>query len=765
MSSFFSTKNCNLEIFEFLNTKIWKILSKINMVFGNVSTEKSVQFVKLKGTNITGNITNAFASIVIEQKFRNIGKNPEKCTLRIDGGMEFIVYNVKVLIGPNVMNFVLREIEEAQQMALEYQKSGRRYGYGEMNKHSSDVLVFELGNIPGYSEFVVHIETSFVGRLNSNNSIAFKLPHDKSYMKKPISLDIDVTMDGIESVEGAKFEATETGGKIKIDNELADDIIFNLKEPLKSSAVSVKVGEDNYVGIAMVPEIDEEVKPMSEYIILIDCSGSMSGTPIKIAKEALEKFLNSIPDNSYFNVIRFGSDFRKFFESPVQNTKENLDKALKLTKGIDANLGGTYLLAPFQDALNEKGKDGYIKQIFIITDGCINDYSEQSKIMSLSSKNRNTTRCFALGIGDGVSKEFIEEFAKTTGGNPLFTRDVSELTSSFMYQLSSAALSAVTNVQIHSEGCEAIEIAPFPIPPLFSNKITCIFAKHAVGGILVEGKIGDNEYEESIEPVESKINIDKMFAFFNIRDLEETITFASSPEEKAKIKENVVKQSLMNGIVSQFTALVNENDDKIQTKVKKWSDDDDDSDDSEDELFLNERQFRGEINYYSNFEPRIGCCMGMNRPAARASKMASFKRSQNVPRCAPPKRKPKRTYDYSDSDNEYEIQVIDHLISNSMSSDSDSSNSSLDVLIKLQNHEGYWSNKSILRRFAKCEIELEGISGKELYTVYAIAILLIHNMSFHKCIKIAFKWLQAQNQSYDWKMAVELAKQKILSNK
>jgi hypothetical protein len=60
-------------------------------------------------------------------------------------------------------------------------------------------------------------------------------------------------------------------------------------------------------------EIVELEPKLYEYIFLIDRSGSMSGSPIKLAVEALKLFLHSLPMGSKFNIVSYGSDFSTLF--------------------------------------------------------------------------------------------------------------------------------------------------------------------------------------------------------------------------------------------------------------------------------------------------------------------------------------------------------------------------------------------------------------------------------------------------------------------
>jgi uncharacterized protein with von Willebrand factor type A (vWA) domain len=84
----------------------------------------------------------------------------------------------------------------------------------------------------------------------------------------------------------------------------------------------------------------------AEFIFVIDRSGSMDGLRMNRAKDALKLFLKSLPINSYFNVISFGSASNKMFPNSVIFNSQNLQTAIKKVNSFKADMGGTELLDP-----------------------------------------------------------------------------------------------------------------------------------------------------------------------------------------------------------------------------------------------------------------------------------------------------------------------------------------------------------------------------------------------------------------------------------
>ena len=195
--------------------------------------------------------------------------------------------------------------------------------------------------------------------------------------------------------------------------------------------------------LTCVPRLEDLTKVPSEVVFLIDCSGSMTGQSILMAKEALSLLLNSLPTDSTFNIVRFGSSMEMLFPSSQPYTDSTLDKARTLVQNLNANLGGTEILPPLQAILNQAKQDSILdkartlvqnlkaklggteqegedrlKQLFILTDGEVSNSLECIRLVGAERKN---TRVFTLGIGASADRHLVKGLARAGGGTAAFT--------------------------------------------------------------------------------------------------------------------------------------------------------------------------------------------------------------------------------------------------------------------------------------------------------------------------------------------------------
>jgi uncharacterized protein with von Willebrand factor type A (vWA) domain len=64
-----------------------------------------------------------------------------------------------------------------------------------------------------------------------------------------------------------------------------------------------------------------------EFVFVIDCSGSMSGSRIDRARTAVKICLRGLPQKCLFNLIAFGTEFTSLFPASVEYNTENFKKA------------------------------------------------------------------------------------------------------------------------------------------------------------------------------------------------------------------------------------------------------------------------------------------------------------------------------------------------------------------------------------------------------------------------------------------------------
>ena len=202
--------------------------------------------------------------------------------------------------------------------------------------------------------------------------------------------------------------------------------------------------ETNYYLKYEQPE--EKANTPSLFIFLIDQSGSMSGSAIKIVSEALLFFLQSLTKGCYFQLIGFGSNYKKINYKPVEYTKENLKETIDIVKNLRADLGGTDISSPLKEIFNSKDYDGInlARNLFILTDGEVDDREE---CLELISTNSEKFKVHAIGIGSSFDKQLIQNAGMQGKGSYHFVSNVSDVNSVIIESLSKCLRNYILNAK------------------------------------------------------------------------------------------------------------------------------------------------------------------------------------------------------------------------------------------------------------------------------------------------------------------------------
>ena len=194
-------------------------------------------------------------------------------------------------------------------------------------------------------------------------------------------------------------------------------------------------------------QINEKTDAPSLFIFLIDQSGSMAGSSMRLVSESLLFFLQSLPKDSYFQLIGFGSTFKKINEKPLFYNKENVKSTMDIVKNLKADLGGTNISSPLKDIFNSKDYDDIKlgRNLFILTDGEVDDREECLELISINS---DKFKVHAIGIGSSFDKILIRNAGIQGRGSYNFVSNISQINSIIIQSLSKCLRNYLLDVKL-----------------------------------------------------------------------------------------------------------------------------------------------------------------------------------------------------------------------------------------------------------------------------------------------------------------------------
>ena len=106
-----------------------------------------------------------------------------------------------------------------------------------------------------------------------------------------------------------------------------------------------------------------------EMIFVLDCSGSMQGDSIDQAKRALEVCLKALESGCTLQHRAVRLDVRVLFPGPREYGERSLGEALGWLAAVNADLGGTEVLAPLTGVYKAPVARDVARSVVLLTDG------------------------------------------------------------------------------------------------------------------------------------------------------------------------------------------------------------------------------------------------------------------------------------------------------------------------------------------------------------------------------------------------------------
>ena len=394
---------------------------------GLISADKKT-VVPLKNVSVHVNVKGYLVGISSTLSYYNDTSNPLEVTFRFPLEESFAVVGLEAIIDGRKIKGEVQEKQKAMDMYNDAIASGLSAAYAE--EKSGDIFSLSLGNLPSGSEAEISIR--MVGELpiDADGRVRFTLPsvlkprytpegsidplagtQNTSVKKASVAGVFEFRMRVEGSVKVSEVSSpthklkTEEAANSAVNVCIAEEgplrgdvtILIGYKDPHEPMAIvepavegsKTKEMKSKAVMLNFFPKFTS-IEAACEFIFVVDRSGSMRGPYIKSASETLVLFLKSIPEGCYFNIVSFGSRYESFFPSSQPYNQETMEKATRFAERMQADFGGTELLAPLQFIFKQKLQSSVLpRQVFILTDGSV---SNTNSVISEVRKNSDSAR-------------------------------------------------------------------------------------------------------------------------------------------------------------------------------------------------------------------------------------------------------------------------------------------------------------------------------------------------------------------------------------
>uniref|UniRef100_A0A8C4YR47 von Willebrand factor A domain-containing protein 5A n=1 Tax=Gopherus evgoodei TaxID=1825980 RepID=A0A8C4YR47_9SAUR len=404
--------------------------------------------VPLRSSSVSMLIRGFVADVGCELLYRNEEPGPVEAVFKFPVDAEAAVYAFEAWLSGACIQAQLHEKKQAQELYGDALAGGQSLFLLQQEGAGGDMFSCSLANLPPGEEAV--LPTVLRPRYTPHWWDGQDVTQGVLWVPQrelPYTLSLSATLQSPHGITRVLSNCpltplSYTAGNRTTAQERAhlDDVelLVYYAEPHKPNMVleaglpGAKPGSlmgDPAVMVTLLPRVPEVVPAQSrawEFILLLDCSGSMAcpmdsrdlfRQRINSAKETLILLLKSLPLGCYFNIYGFGSEFESFYLQSMEYTQLTMAESLQGVQLLQANLGGTKFLEPLQAIYRSPCRDGHPHQLFVFTDG---EAENTQDVITEVWRHQGTHRCFSFGIGDGVSTALIKGIARAADGSAEF---------------------------------------------------------------------------------------------------------------------------------------------------------------------------------------------------------------------------------------------------------------------------------------------------------------------------------------------------------
>jgi Ca-activated chloride channel family protein len=235
-----------------------------------------------------------------------------------------------------------------------------------------------------------------------------------------------------------------------------------------------------------------------------------------------------------------------------------LEEASGYIERIEADLGGTEILAPLSASLEAKPDPERPRRVLVLTDGQV---SNEAQILALAREHVEKTRIFAFGIGAAASEHLVRGVARASRGAAEMIFPGERIEPKVMRMFERVRM-PVLEAHVDWRGL-SVEQAPSRVPPVFAGEALTVFARILAGSTpSVELVVGERRFSVALDLERAELGgpIPLLWAREVIRELDDETSPRGSaqhrPEADARRRNRLVELGMRYGLMSSATSYV-----------------------------------------------------------------------------------------------------------------------------------------------------------------------------------------------------------------
>ncbi|MEZ4414074.1 MAG: VIT domain-containing protein [Gemmatimonadales bacterium] len=459
-------------------------------------------------SNVRITLDGRIARVEVEERFRNTGSGIAEGTYLYPLPGEAVFTGYSLWMGDQELQ---GEMQTADQARSVYEEIVRRQRDPALLTYAGHGLIraqiFPIQ--PGETRKIVLRYTQVLGRDGDALRLRYAIgPRTTSRSQgdegTPQDLfSMSVTAPG-EATFGTPYSPTHnvtsrrTGGRLVVtvpgtaSGDL--DLLFPLRRGLVGASVltHASAGEDGYYMLLLAPPdaATSEALPR-DLTLVVDVSGSMSGTKLEQAKAALTQALGALGARDRFRLIAFSSGVTEFRTGLTPATRANVTSAQDFVASLSAG-GGTNIEGALDVALGGSRNAERVSLVVFMTDGLPSvGQTQPEQIASAAGSRIGGSRIFTVGVGTDVNTFLLDMLAKEGRGSATYVAPNADVEVAVGTLLGRIRHPALTNLRIVSAPVTLLESQPAQLPDLFYGEELVVFGRYrgtGSGNVVIEGQ-------------------------------------------------------------------------------------------------------------------------------------------------------------------------------------------------------------------------------------------------------------------------------------